>query len=549
MSQMQTSTGRASGRWAALAAGGLAVALHAITLGGTYVYDDKDVVRDDPRVRETGHWLQLLKGPYLPGAPDPLYRPVTSLSFAAQWRVHGDRPWAFHLVNVLLHAGASALVAMLAARMMRRRGGGEPRRHGGTEAQLSCAGEPAGDGTPSDGKSGIAAWVGGLLFAAHPVHVEAVAYLVGRAETLCAIGVLGGLVLFHSPKMSLGRACAIAGCFWLAVLSKENGLLLAPMLLAVYLVRRFVSRDLDDSAPQRRNRQLLLVLLCFSICGYVFWRESLMSFVWDPYHMRWSVNPIIRSRGLDRALLPIGLVGRYLALLVFPLRLSVDYGAAVTDCRMDWHDPYWYIGAAAILGWCVAMVMALRRRSGFVLTSLLCLALAYGMISNTMYLIGTVMGERLIYLGSAFFVLLVAAALIRLPRKVAWGVSLVVLALASAQTVNYAWRWNDALRLYGYCRQSQPRSVYLHVLQADELMSRGRLAEAEPLLKRARELGPDVWSAWKWSAMLAEKENRRAEADAYAKHAFDLLIDPPQSRVNRPARRPSTQKSSGGSFR
>ena len=46
---------------------------------------------------------------------------------------------------------------------------------------------PAGD---------VAAWVAAALFAVHPVHVEAVANVVGQSELLVAVGVLGATILY-----------------------------------------------------------------------------------------------------------------------------------------------------------------------------------------------------------------------------------------------------------------------------------------------------------------------------------------------------------------
>src|SRR5438477_9569180 len=127
--------------WSAL----LALILYAITLGGTYVYDDRYILLTDPRVGDTSQWGQFWTKDYFNGAADNLYRPLVSMSYALQAKLHGrgdNRAWAFHLVNWLLHAAACAAVAELARRLT---------------------------------SSSPAALVAGLLFAAHPIHVEAVA--------------------------------------------------------------------------------------------------------------------------------------------------------------------------------------------------------------------------------------------------------------------------------------------------------------------------------------------------------------------------------------
>lgn len=84
------------------------------------------------------------------------YRPLTVMTF--RWNVawHGFNVFGFHLVNLLLHAACSALVVLVARRVLREH-------------------------------SVYAPLFAGLLFAVHPVHVEAVANIVCRAELLCCL--------------------------------------------------------------------------------------------------------------------------------------------------------------------------------------------------------------------------------------------------------------------------------------------------------------------------------------------------------------------------
>src|SRR5439155_23772183 len=93
-----------------------AIALYAVSIGGTYVYDDWDILFNDSRVAHPGQWKQFWTESYN-GGVDNLYRPLVSMTYATQWRLHGDRAWAFHLVNVLLHATVCALVAEFARRL------------------------------------------------------------------------------------------------------------------------------------------------------------------------------------------------------------------------------------------------------------------------------------------------------------------------------------------------------------------------------------------------------------------------------------------------
>jgi len=87
------------------------------------------------------------------------------MTLALQYWLHGELAWPYHLVNILLHAGVSAAVAEFARRLFSLR----------------------------------AAWIAGMLFAVHPIHVEVVAGIVGRMELLSTLLTLIAVCLFLAP--------------------------------------------------------------------------------------------------------------------------------------------------------------------------------------------------------------------------------------------------------------------------------------------------------------------------------------------------------------
>src|SRR5262249_42691264 len=175
----------------------IAAAVSANSLRNGFTLDDRTLLEEDPRITSLARVPEILAGGYRYGPLNSLYRPVTVLSFALNRAVTGPAPWGFHLVNVLLHAAATILVFRVGSTLL-----GRPH----------------------------VAFVAALLFALHPIHTEAVANVVGRAEILVAIGVLGALALLLDERpMTFGRGAAAAALFVLALLSKENGVALVPI--------------------------------------------------------------------------------------------------------------------------------------------------------------------------------------------------------------------------------------------------------------------------------------------------------------------------------
>ena len=140
--------------------------MYANSLGNGFTFDDNWLIVENPVVME-GRVADAFTAPYWRGARVETgnYRPIMLSSFGLEWAAFDGSAFEFHVVSVLMHALVCLLVLALLTRFV----------------------------------SIPAAFLGALLFAVHPVHVEAVANVVGRAELYSALAYLGaclfGLVL------------------------------------------------------------------------------------------------------------------------------------------------------------------------------------------------------------------------------------------------------------------------------------------------------------------------------------------------------------------
>ena len=486
----------------------LALVLYAVTLGGTYVYDDLYIVQRDPRITDVKLWPKFWTKDYFNGGADNLYRPLVSMTYALQAKLIGNddrHAWTYHLFNWLLHAAVCAAVAELARRIT-------------NDANVAL--------------------LAGILFAAHPVHVEAVANIVGRAELMCALGTIGALILFI-PPLTIARSFAIWGCFLLALLSKEQGMLVPLLLLAAVPLRRHVpvaasaealpeQPSIDYFNPSRHQRDrapamTLILLLLWTLAAYILFRERILKFWWDRSFLDYTINPLVRTHGLlDGTLMPYVLLGRYVALLVAPIHLSIDWGGNLIGSRVRFNDPYLYIGLIVGNAWAIACVVAIAKKRWTVAFCLFAAAALLGMVLNAFTIIGTIFAERLLYIPSAFLLIVAAIALSKLRPRALVPVMVVIVTLMSLRTVSYASEWNDRLRLYAYETAIFPQSNRLQILLGEELDRRGHSEEGLAALSIARDLDPDYYRAWMLSAIVAEHAGRLAEALELARHAHRL---------------------------
>jgi hypothetical protein len=150
-----------------------AAVAHLPTLFNGFVWDDLTFVIGNPVLRDAGNALALFSKPETWGTEyvNPYYRPLTMLSFLADFLLWGERAIGFHATNVLLHLSVCGLLLAALRRLL-----------------------PPG-----------AALAAALLFAVHPAHAEPVAYISARADLICALFLLVAFLAWSRYGESGGR--------------------------------------------------------------------------------------------------------------------------------------------------------------------------------------------------------------------------------------------------------------------------------------------------------------------------------------------------------
>ncbi len=459
--------------WALLLAGACLL-VYANALPGGFVYDDKAIVRDNFRIRAPSRVDEIFTTQYFGGPPGTgtAYRPLLLLSFAVEWWIHGADALTFHAVNVLFHVAATLLLASLLLRL----------------------------GMPPPVAVGAA-----LLFAVHPVHVEAVASLVGRGETQAAVLLLGSLLLALRFVEGRGRrwiALALALlCYLAANLTKESAAV-APALL--FLGLAFMA---EGSLAARFARALRRGLAYYAgsaaALGVVFAvRARVLGGALKAGHtgIFELENALAPLPPLLRASNACVLFFRMLGRLVLPLRLSSDESAwsirpvSARDV-LAWAAP---LLAAAL----VTAAVGRLRDASIPAFGLLFLAVAALPTSNLLFATGTIFAERLAYLPSAGLCLILAAwigggarGFEALPRARLVLLAAVVVAFGARTIVrNPVWQSDETL--FTNMVRVSPGSAKAHYDYAYMSAEARQPRRALVHYVRATEIYPGYWDAW-----------------------------------------------------
>jgi len=494
-----------------------------------FAYDDDAVIVGRPVVTE-GRAVEALTSPYWPDAVSGtgLYRPVTLSSFALEWKLWNGHPAGFHFVNIFVHVAVSLMVFLLIL-------------------EVSAT---------------LPALVGGLLFAAHPVHSEAVANVVGRAELYSALFVLGACLLFWkgrglSPVWRVARLLGIGALFLMGLGSKEMAATFPALLILLALVRS------DEAHVTDRMRTDLPVFLLTGVL--------LVAFLGARFLALGSVlgdGPAPALMGLSagqRILTSLAVWPQYFRLLVFPLDLVADYAPAVLFPALTWGPDVW-LGLLMILG-AVAAVIFLWPRERLVALGIVWFGVTILPVSNLIFPAGVLLAERTLYLpsvGLAFVaagvvswtarerraslgMLLVTTAVVcgafivrTVLRNPSWMSSFTVVTTlgeehpesfraiwARAKGLFVVGEYEEAARYYQTAVELVPNAYSLLVEAADLYGRREMWADAEPLLAHASELFPAHAVAWQVLSEQQLNQGRGREAHATALQGLSLVGSDP----------------------
>ncbi|MFH1765354.1 MAG: hypothetical protein ABIF09_14285 [Gemmatimonadota bacterium] len=492
----------------------LAGAAYANSLGNGFAYDDNSILPQNPLVT-AGDWRGALSSPYQPDALEGagLYRPVTSLSFTLEWMAFGEDPLGYHLLNLLFHALVSLLVFLLLLEM----------------------------------GAVFPALVGGVLFAVHPLHSEAVANVVGRAELYSAFFFLGACLLYWRGGDWEGwrrvpRLMGLGFLYFLSLGAKEIGVTLPIALLLLELSRPFlVARPKSAGGsgpgvarPGVTGRSLTSRLLR-EAPTYLLFLAVLLAFL----GLRWMVlgsltgevsAPIFRALGPgERILTAVALWVQYARLLLFPLDLAADYAPGVLF-PAEGMELGVVLGAGVILGFGYFAVRALRAKISMPLVTLgiLWFVLVVLPVSNLLFPTGVLLAERTLYLPSVGLSFAAAGVTSRflgrgqLVRRLALALSVGVLFVLFVRTVLRNPSWFNTYTVLETLNREHPESHLAFLNRGSGLDRVGDSRAAGDEFSMALRLAPQRYGTLTEVAEFYGRMGQWADAEALLRRAIEV---------------------------
>ena len=396
-----------------------------------FFLDNEEIILRDARIHTVSSTQvhRILTQQYWETATTGLYRPLTTLSYLFNYAILGGgaNPESYHWINLLLHLANVAMVYLLFAAIF---------------------------------EQSAIPLLASALWALHPVQTEAVTNIVGRADLLVAFGVLAALLCHRQAVASGGarKAAWLAAMFLaaaVAAFSKESGVVVLPALAAYDLT--FVR---GGSWRARIPGYVAAIVPC---AAYLYARAQVLAGA-PVLATAYCDNPLLGAGFWTARLTAVKVIGKYFWLLVWPANLSYDYSYNQIPLFGTAGGAEDAKAIAALAGCAAAAVFAVwawRRQRG-VFFALAFAAVTFAPVANLLLVIGSIMGERFLYLPSIGVAMCAAYGFYKLvPQKLSRaatvGAGLVLVAYA-ARTYDRNGDWLDQSRFWRTGLEAAPNS-------------------------------------------------------------------------------------------
>ncbi len=429
-----------------LALGAAALLPYIAGLNHAWVYDDHGVIVENPFLSDPTAWSRLLTLQTLrdAGVVDG-QRPVVVASYLIDRTVWGLDPAGFRITNLSLHVAAVLLVFSLLLRM--------------TEARTAFA--------------------AALLFAVHPLAVEAVISPAFREDLLYMVFGLLFLGAFWSKRCTMAMSLAGMAALFLSMLSKEAAVVFPVLLLAGWMFFPALRPPRRVMAVRAVMALLVVVVLAAVIIAG------------RPVQATGGSWNGISFRGLEGLWSAPWLLVSLLVKMVVPYPLSIDY---VLDPVTGAADPRCWMSVAVL----VVLVAVSWWKSGLVVRfGWVWLLLLFGPVSNLVPLFNPV-ADRYAYGILPGFTLIFAGVIIARRRVWGWvpGLCAIMWLILAVVRVH---DWKNDRSLWSSALTVEPRSA----------------------------------RAYTWLGLLEKEEGNRDNAWRYFEMAERLNPHEPSAKINR----------------
>lgn len=439
-------------------------------LTNDFVWDDMYQIVDNPWITDAKYLPEIFSKDVwgfdpTRGRPSNYYRPLMYVVYMGIYRISGLNPWGYHLASLSFHSGVTVVVFLTLLKLLRVF-------------------------RPSNGLFALsAAFAGAMIFAAHPAHTEAVAWIAALPDLMYSFFFLSSFYFYLTGTGELRKRYFISlGSFFLATLCKEPAVTL-PALLIAY---DHVSGNAPKGLKGYLGRYVPFLLV---IGGYLVLRmHALTGFA----HLRAQTD--LGIYGDILASFP--LFAEYLRELFFPVNLRFWHPYIPPTSYADFKEMI-SIGVVAVF-FLLSVIAAKRARLIFLGALFFLVPLLPALYIRAFG--ATVFGDRYLYLPLFGYVVVLAQFFLWIKGNLRRGAPVLVftvvvlMGLYSAAAVSQCGAWKNNYTFFEDNRKKSPsfwETAFANAVSSGaKLLEAGQLEGAIEAFRYALALDPGYVDAY-----------------------------------------------------
>lgn len=466
------------------------ILLYANTANHDFVLDDFSVIAENKLTTGGIDSLgSIIKSGYREGnytAQDNLYRPLTKAMFAVEYDLSGGaefyklqngKPSLMHWINILLYGALCAFIFLSLLKFF-------------------------------PGQFYLALFTT-LLFTFHPLHTEVVANIKSRDEILALFFIIASLrcAKEYGDTDQFKWIIGTGAFYLLALFTKESAITYMALLpVSMYFITK-----------ASWTKMGIIIVCMLVITGlYLYIHYSVIGGIGLPQKTIPIADNSLKatdSKALQ-IMTAIYILGLYLKLMILPHPLSCDYSFDTIPFVKDAGHAGFLLALLIHVGLLVYAIWGLKRKliSSY---AILFYFITISIVSNIFTLIGTNLAERLVFMPSLGFCLLIGSLVNKLlktekiipanisevftKRMALWIILVPILLIASVKTYSRNKDWKNVSTLFNADIKTVPNSVHMLLYHAGMITNADSLAIKTPEEKLK-------------TLQLAEKELLKAES-------------------------------------
>jgi len=481
------------------------------SLKNEFTFDDITIVKNNLLIRDLKNIPEIFSTGYWWGGlykNDGLYRPLVILSYAINYSIHQLNPLGYHLVNVLIHCLNSVLVFLLIRKIS-------------NNISLSI--------------------LSTTFFSIHPIHTECVDGIVGRAELLSALFILFSFIMYLKIREHLfGKKYFFYLMsllfFALALLCKENAI----TLLLIITIYDFCFTDNFNIKKIFFGENKIVIFyfgyLLITVI-YLLMKIILFKSIFITTKIPFIDNPLIDQPMIQAKMTALYLILKGIPLQIFPLNLSADYSYNQISVINSFSDYRVYITILFIFILIFLLSYSLKKRERLLTFSILFSLSTIIVTSNLFLNIGTIFGERLLYLPSVGYCLFLAILLNKLilfllNRERGKNLlplinilCVIIIASYSLRTIVRNFDWKNNLTIFLKTTKTSPNSAKIYMNLGIEYLALNDFEKALYYEDKALAIFPKYGDALNTIGAIYFKKREFDKAQSYFEETIKLNKD------------------------